>query len=223
MMDDVAIIRSMTSKEGSHPRATLPAAHRLPADGQRQVPDVRLACRPARLADPKCRAALVRADRRTRRQFGSGGRFPGRAITIRSDVQNAEFAADQHAAGDRLGSLSSGGWHLLDRLGGRLSRPSRRDGGRRSPEAVRKAPQMVLSPQMKAFDLSQEPAKVRDAYGRRAIRGGLPAGAAAGRGGRDVRRSDARTAGTRTTTTSTAAQALWRARSIRRSRSCFTI
>ena len=79
---------------------------------------------------------------------------------------------------------------MLERGGSRFRRSRRGRHRRRSSQADRKSSEMILSPRMEAFDLSKESDKMRDAYGRSAVRRGLPAGAAAGRGGRDVCRSE---------------------------------
>ena len=60
---------------------------------------------------------------------------------------------------------------------------------------IRKSSEMILSPQMKAFDLAKEPDKMRDAYGRTRVGCRLSAGAAAGRSRRHVRRGECRRLG----------------------------
>ena len=160
MMGDAAIIRSMTSKEGSHPRASyllhtgyLPTASvKYPSIGSLVASE---------LADPKSQLpSFVRIGGRGGNSSGAG--FLGVQFDP-FDVQNpsspptnTQPASDVARYQRRLA--------LLDRL--------QADFARESPDVVAdhkklydRAARMVLSSDMKAFDLSQESAKVRESYG----------------------------------------------------------
>jgi uncharacterized protein (DUF1501 family) len=160
MMQEAAIIRSMTSKEGSHPRATyllhtgyLPTASvKYPSIGSIVASE---------LADPKSQLpSFVRIGGRGGNASGAG--FLGVQFDP-FDVQNpsspptnAQPSSDVARYQRRLS--------LLDRL--------QADFAREAPDVVadhkklyERAARMVLSSDMKAFDLSQESAKVREAYG----------------------------------------------------------
>ncbi len=160
MMGDAAIIRSMTSKEGSHPRASyllhtgyLPTASvKYPSIGSIVASE---------LADPKSQLpSFVRIGGRGGNSSGAG--FLGVQFDP-FDVQNpsspptnTQPASDVARYQRRLS--------LLDRL--------QADFAREAPDVVAdhkklydRAARMVLSSDMKAFDLSQESQKVRESYG----------------------------------------------------------
>jgi hypothetical protein len=159
MMQHMALIRSMTGKEGSHPRATyllhtgyLPTASvKYPALGSIAASE---------LGDAKLELpAFVRVGNV---QNSSGGGLLG-----------AEFdpfvmpVAGKLPANTRLPSEVGRFERRLDLLT-RLETEFAAEAG---PEVAdhqklyRKAARMIESPQMKAFDLAAEPEKIRAAYG----------------------------------------------------------
>ncbi len=107
MMGEAAIIRSMTSKEGSHPRELL-APYRLPANRKRQI-SVDWFDRGQRVGRPKEPVAVVRANRRAWRKF-QRRRFPRRAIR---SVRRAESRVRRQRIRSRQATLLaiSGGCH----------------------------------------------------------------------------------------------------------------
>ena len=127
-------------------------------------------------------------------------------------------AADEHRAGDAGRSLHT------------PARPARSVGRRTMPRPAphevaehqklyQKASRMILSSQMKAFDLDQEPAAMREAYGDSQFGLGCLLGPAAGRNAACRASRSRSVAGTRTSTTSPASRN-WPARSISRWPTC---
>jgi hypothetical protein len=160
MMREAAIIRSMTSKEGSHPRATyllhtgyLPTASvKYPSIGSIVASE---------LADPKSQLpSFVRIGGRGGNASGAG--FLGVQFDP-FDVQNPSSPPTNTQPSSDVARYQRR-LSLLDRL--------QADFAREAPDVVAdhkklydRAARMVLSSDMKAFDLSQESAKVREAYG----------------------------------------------------------
>jgi hypothetical protein len=162
MMQDIAIIRSMTSREGSHPRATfflhtgyLPTASvKYPAFGSVAAEQLRLAS----LDLP----AFVRVG-----NFGRQGNADGGMLGVEYDPFNLATAGK--APDNVLPSTD------FSRLGRRLDLLERMEGegadGAIKQEVAdheklyRKAQRMIQSSQMKAFELDAESAPVREAYG----------------------------------------------------------
>ncbi len=160
-MNDVAIIRSMTSKEGSHPRATsllhtgyLPTATvKYPAFGAIAAHEV---------GDKACELpSFVRIGGRPG-QGGDGGFYgtefdPFVVAAAGTMPTNAQPTTPVERYRRRI--------DLLTQLEG--------DYATTAPQEVAdhqklyaKASKMILSSQMKTFDLSQESDKIRDAYGK---------------------------------------------------------
>ncbi|HZZ70654.1 MAG TPA: DUF1501 domain-containing protein [Pirellulales bacterium] len=160
-MQDVAIIRSMTSKEGSHPRATfllhtgyLPTATvKFPSLG---------AIAAHELAEKACELpSFVRIGGRS--GTGGGGGFYGSEFD--------PFVVAQAGSMPTNVQPTTG----TDRYRRRLDLLSRleSDYARTAPQEVAdhqklysKASKMILSSQMKTFDLSTETDLMREAYGK---------------------------------------------------------
>ena len=163
-MNDLAIIRSMTSKEGSHPRATYLVAPRLPADGRRaSFPTLGSQRGPADRRRGR-RAAQLRADRRP------ACRTPGAAAswastTIRSCCRTAD-AAGEHPAANVASSVTPAGSSLLDESEADFAAEAGPAIVADQRKLIERPREMILSPRMEAFDLSREPSQMRDAYGQ---------------------------------------------------------
>jgi len=160
-MHHAAIVRSMTSKEGSHPRASylmhtgyLPTASvKYPAFGSivaQQVPHADLEL-----------PAFVRIGGNSR--DGSGGGLLG--------VEFDPFlmpTAGKLPTNTALPTSEPRYQRRLDLLG-RLESDYATSGGKHEvsehQKLYQKASRMILSPQMKAFDLDHEPDSVKQAYG----------------------------------------------------------
>jgi len=161
-MRDVAIVRSMTSKEGSHRRASY-----LLHTGQLPTPTVKYPTLGSMVAS----------------EYGRGGselpsfvQIGGRGLPVaRAGYLGAQFDPFQHPRADQPPQNSrptSAEQRYRRRLGllDNLEEGFAARGGRRAVEQHRKlynqASRMVLSPRMRAFDLEQEPDAMREAYGK---------------------------------------------------------
>lgn len=172
--DRLAIIRSLSTKEGNHQRASyllhtsyVPTATvRHPALGSVAAHEI---------ADAACDLpAFVRIGRV---QNGSGGGLLGTAYDP-FDIAgargrmgggpnqgggslkpaNTALTTDESRYLRRLG--------LLDRLEGAVDNPAVAQAAEDHRKLYEKAARMITSEQMKAFDVSAEPASVADAYGQ---------------------------------------------------------
>lgn len=161
VMENVAVIRSMTSKEGSHPRATsllhtgyLPSASiKYPTLGSLVTQQIR---------DEACELPAFVMVGNPGRNTANGG-FLGVDYDAFSVARSGQPPANSRpgVAEDRFRRRLD----LLDRLQTSAS-DSRNDRYVRDHMSLyRKASKMILSPQMEAFDLSREPDAVRQAYG----------------------------------------------------------
>ncbi len=160
-MDDIAIIRSMSSKEGSHSRASsllrtgyLPTAVlKYPTFGAVAAKEL------AQREDALPSFVRIGAGRKS----GPGGGILGTEYNpfLHGDPKqppaNTQPTTGTNRYRKRLSLLS------------RLQEPFAQTGGESQVETHRKlydtASQMILSPQMGAFDLTQEPENIHAAYG----------------------------------------------------------
>jgi hypothetical protein len=161
MMHEAAIVRSMTSKEGSHPRATylmhtgyLPTASvKYPSFGAiaaQQLPHGELDL-----------PAFVRIGGNL--QNGGGGGILGieydpflmpLAGKLPTNAAPGTDVPRYHRRLDLLGRLEGGG-----------AGATANEEVAEHQKLYQKASKMILSSQMKAFDLDQEPTNVREGYG----------------------------------------------------------
>ena len=161
-LDRLALIRSMTTKEGNHQRASYllhtsyapTASVNYPTLGSAVSHQVR---------DAACELpAFVRIGRR----FANGG--GGGILGTEFDPFNVD-AAGRPPANTRP-STDLARFHdrlsLLDRLEGAASVPSLASVTSDQRRLYQKASRMITSDDMRAFDLSQEDAATRDAYGQ---------------------------------------------------------
>jgi hypothetical protein len=168
VMEDLAIIRSMTSREGSHPRASfllhtgyLPtAAIKHPSIGS--IAAHQIGDKESDLPN------FVRVGRGVR--HGSNGGLLGAQYnalelpTPGSPPTNAALPTSTERFERRLGLLGQ----LEADFATRAGEEAIADHKRLYDQTAR----MVQSPRMQAFDLEQEPAAMRDAYGRTAFGSG---------------------------------------------------
>lgn len=162
MMDEIAIIRSMTSKEGSHPRASFYMHHGYLPMGGVKFPT--LGSNVAhQIGDAACELpSFVR--------IGGRGQGAGNAGFLGVDydpliLQNATKPPANSAPTTsrqryerRLGLLQSLDTDFAMAEGVDLVRDHRK--------LVDAASEMILSPKMEAFDVERENESMRDAYGR---------------------------------------------------------
>jgi uncharacterized protein (DUF1501 family) len=161
VMDHAAIIRSMTSREGSHPRATfllhtgyLPtAAVKYPSLGSLVAHEI---------ADSTSQLpSFVRVGGRG--QSSSGGGFLG-AKYDPFDIQNPNSPPNNTRPTTNLARYQ-GRLNLLGRLQDNFARTAV-DEVNDHRQLYDRAAKMITSPEMKAFDLAEEPDAMREAYGR---------------------------------------------------------
>lgn len=162
--DRLAIVRSMTSKEGSHPRATyLMHTGYLPNPSARHPTLGSIVASQLAAQDGGQTADLppvVRIGGRGRGDSGAGllG-MQWDPFELRSATQNPANTTPQVEPERHLERLD-----LMERLaGGFAARLPEEAADHKS--LYRRATRMILSPDMKAFDLDAEPAQVREEYG----------------------------------------------------------
>ena len=160
VMDDLCIIRSMTSKEGSHPRATF-----LMQTGYLPNPSAR---HPA-LGSVVSQQLGAASDLPNFVQIGGGGRGG-----VSSGLLGADFAPFQMREASRPPenvAPATSDRRFLQRLElmESLDRQYARRGGRAEVaghrQTARRAASMMRSKELDAFALDREPASVKDAYG----------------------------------------------------------
>lgn len=168
VMDQLAIIRSMTSKEGSHPRASFLLHHGYLPMGGVKFPT--LGSNVAhQIGDPKfVLPSFVRIGGRRADSGGAG--FLG----VDYDplvVQNADRSPENTVPATRDVRYARR-LELLDKLEANFGAVEGADIVADHRKLVRKSAEMIRSPRMEAFDLDQETDSVRDAYGRTQVGAG---------------------------------------------------
>ncbi len=162
IMDELAIIRSMTSKEGSHPRASFLLHHGYLPMGGVKFPTL---C--SNVAHQIGDAAFdlpsfVRIG--GRRNDAGGGGFLG--VDYNPFVlQNPERQPENTRPPTRDARYARR-LEMLDRLQSDFGAVEGSDLVADHRKLIRKSSDMILSSRMEAFDLSREPENMRDAYGR---------------------------------------------------------
>ena len=162
VMDELAIIRSMTSKEGSHPRASFLLHHGYLPMGGVKFPT--LGSQVAQqIGDPAFDLpSFVRIGGRGA-DFGGAGFLgvdydPLVLPNAARRPENTQPATQDERYARRLDLLDS----LETDFGGVEGADIVAD----HRKLIRKSAEMIRSPRMEAFDLEKEPARMRDAYGR---------------------------------------------------------
>jgi hypothetical protein len=163
VMNDVAIVRSMTSKEGSHPRASFLLHHGYLPMGGVKFPT--LGSQVAhQIGDPAFDLpSFVRIGGRRAADAGGGG-FLG----VDYDpfvLQNPE-AKPENTQPTTRDERYARRLKLLDRIEADFGAVEGADIVADHRKLIRKSSEMILSPRMEAFDLANETDKIRDAYGR---------------------------------------------------------
>jgi hypothetical protein len=163
IMDELAIIRSMTSKEGSHPRASFLLHHGYLPMGGVKFPTLGSNVS-HQIGDPKFDlTSFVRIWGRRAADAGGAG-FLG----VDYDpfvLQNPETKPENTTPTTRDERYARR-LKMLDRLQSDFGAVEGADIVADHHKLIRKSSDMILSPRMKAFELDNEPAKMRDAYGR---------------------------------------------------------
>jgi hypothetical protein len=161
-MNDIAIIRSMTSKEGSHPRATFLLHHGyLPMGG------VKFPTLGSHVAQ---QIGTPGFDLPSFVRIGGRGTDTGGAGFLGVDfdpfiLQNPEAKPEntQPATRDERYARRM---KMLEQVEANFGKVEGTDLVADHQKLIKKSSKMILSPKMEAFDLGREPDKMHDAYGR---------------------------------------------------------
>ncbi|HEX3869204.1 MAG TPA: DUF1501 domain-containing protein [Pirellulales bacterium] len=167
--DQLAVVRSMTTKEGNHQRASFlmhtsyvpTATVHHPTMGSvvsKEMQSVNCDLRSGAACDLP---SFVRIGQRFVNS-GNGGllgtEYDAFAVPAAGKIpDNIRLTVDDQRYARRLS--------LLDKLEAAGATSSKSEATHDHQKLYEHASKMVLSPQMKAFDLAQEPEKVRDSYG----------------------------------------------------------
>ena len=182
VMKEVALIRSMTNKEGNHQRATYQLHTGYAPTGTVKHPSFGCSWPPSwatRKFDLPHIVSIGGAD--DRRGLPRRG-----ARAVRGS--RPEQAARQHPAEGRRLTASSAGWACSTTWSGRLRQTGGADRVKDHRALYRQTAGMVLSPRMKAFDLDEESPTTREAYGQNPFGQGCLLARRLVAGGGDVRR-----------------------------------
>jgi hypothetical protein len=161
-MNDIAIIRSMTSKEGSHPRATFLLHHGYLPMGGVKFPT---------LGSHVAQQIGTRGfDLPSFVRIGGRGTDAGGAGFLGVDydpfiLQNPEAKPEntQPATRDERYARRM---KMLEQVEANFGKVEGTDLVADHQKLIKKSSKMILSPKMEAFDLGREPDKMHDAYGR---------------------------------------------------------
>lgn len=157
VMNDVALIRSMTNKEGNHQRATYQMHTGYIPSGSVKHPSLG-SCIAQQIADPDAELPSVVSIGQT---LGAG--FLGvdyEPFNVNSPGSMPQNLASQHPPNRYTRRLG-----LLNQLEGEFAARGAQSQVRDHSQLYKKASKLVLSPQTKAFDLSEEPQDLQQAYG----------------------------------------------------------
>ncbi|MDA0284706.1 MAG: DUF1501 domain-containing protein, partial [Planctomycetota bacterium] len=157
VMDELAIIRSMTNKEGSHPRATYQMHTGYIPSGSVKHPSL-AASIAKEISDPDFDLPAVVSVGATQGAGFLGVRYEPFMVQNASTMpQNVATTVPTNRFGRRLGLLDRLEDEFADR-GGDVVVKNHRD-------LYSKTSKMVLSSDLKAFDISEEPESVKSQYG----------------------------------------------------------
>lgn len=157
VMDDIAIIRSMTNREGSHPRATYQMHTGYIPSGSVKHPS--FAANVAKeLADPEFDLPAVVSVGATQ-----GAGFLG--VNYEPFVVNQPGGMPQNVAPPVQSNRYRRRLGLLGRLEDEFAERGGQTVVKNHKELYGKTSKMVLSSNLKAFDISEEPQGLKSAYG----------------------------------------------------------
>jgi hypothetical protein len=157
VMDELAIIRSMTNKEGSHPRATYQMHTGYIPSGSVKHPSL-AASIAKEISDPEFDLPAVVSVGATQGAGFLGVQYEPFMVRDASRMpQNVAPSVPTNRYGRRLGLLDKLEDEFADR-GGDVVVKNHRD-------LYGKTSKMVLSSDLKAFDISDEPTSMKEKYG----------------------------------------------------------
>lgn len=157
VMRDIALIRSMTNKEGNHPRATYQLHTGYIPSGSVKHPSLGSSIA-QQIADPHLDLPSVVSVGPTQGAGFLGVDYEPFVVDSPGDPpRNITKQVADTRLQRRLG--------LLDRLEGEFASRGAEAAVENHRQLYGKASKLVLSPETKVFDFSDEPAALRDAYG----------------------------------------------------------
>lgn len=162
-MQDFAVIRSMTSKEGNHQRATFLVHTGYAPSASVKYPTLgSLVAR--ELGDPQSELPSFVRIGGNFQNTGGGGLLGVDYDAFQMQNPEAKPANTATATSSDRFQRRLG---LLDRLESQFSANEGKQEVADHKKLYAKTARMILSPRMEAFDISQEPDSLRDAYGRK--------------------------------------------------------
>ena len=192
VMKDVALIRSMTNKEGNHQRATYQLHTGYAPSGTVKHPGFGCVVA-AELGDPKFDLPHIVSHRDQGQRPGAGGgtarRVKYEPFQVPDPLKPPLNVALPVPTGRFVRRLNL--MHSLE-VGGFGNGPAASTGSRNTTTSTSQTANMVLSPHMRAFDVDTEDRQDPGPLREHPVRPGVPAGPSPGRGRRDVRRGPLR-------------------------------
>lgn len=158
LMNDIALVRSMTNKEGSHPRATYQMHTGYVPSGSVKHPSL-ASCVVQQIGQPDSELpSFVSVGRGSQGAGFLGVDYDPFVVTRPGEPpQNTAPAVERDRYNARL--------DLLNRLQGEFAERGGRQAVENQKRIYRKAANLVKSPQLKAFDVSHESDRTRERYG----------------------------------------------------------
>lgn len=156
-MDDFAIIRSMTNKEGSHPRATYQMHTGYVPSGSVKHPSLG-SCIAQQIGDPECELPSFVSIGPTQGAGFLGMDYEPFVVNRPGTLpENVGLTVSRNRFERRTG--------LLSQLTGQFARTGSPSLAETHQSLYGKAADLVLTPETEAFDISDEPAALQQDYG----------------------------------------------------------
>lgn len=157
VMDEVALIRSLTNKEGAHQRASYQMHTGYVPSGSVKHPSIG-SCIVQQLSDPECELPSFVSIGQT---VGAG--FLG--VDYEPFNVNSPGAMPQNLATRQSSTRFRRRLGLLSELESEFAERGAEQQVRNHQQLYNKSSQLVLSPQVETFDLSKEPDDLKNRYG----------------------------------------------------------
>ncbi len=157
VMNDVALVRSMTNKEGSHPRATYQMHTGYVPSGSVKHPSLG-SCIAEQIGDPKSELPSFVSVGNTQGAGFLGMDYEPFMVNNPGQMpSNVSLPVPENRFGRRMG--------LLGKLEHEFAGSGAEELVATHQSLYKKTSRLVLSPDVEAFDTSAEPQKLRDQYG----------------------------------------------------------
>nr|ABX10648.1 hypothetical secreted protein [uncultured planctomycete 3FN] len=168
VMDNLSVVRSMSTREADHTRGGILHAHCLCTQPDRRASELRFGrqlrtrFKAARTGNP-----LVCFRRRQRAQLGlpSARCIRPSGVSSTGQIQNAQMSGSKGRLSSRL--------KMLDVVETNFAKSRRGDAPKSHTEVYQKAVNLMTSSQMKAFKVEDEDPKTKEAYGENNFGQGL--------------------------------------------------